>query len=327
VGCLKCKKKNTKKRIVKKQNELRTPHIDLWSIEENNANTSFRTHALNNLFCFFPGIGPKTESKLKSLGFKNWDDILQKKWPGREIPIFFKKLQKNIQETLAALQEKDILSISKKINRKYHWLLIPHLIDDFAYLDIETTGLEKNFNDITTIAVYYQNQFYNFIYNENFCDFPDFIHQISAIVTFYGLGFDLPFLKTKFNMDFPQLHLDLCFLLQKVGLRGGLKKIERKIGLRRGDVAELDGRDAVKLWDQYNTTGDRIYLETLIAYNNWDVFNLPFLLRFVYNELLNLYGLTGKILPKPNIENTSRWKVNPQVVEELKRNNLNPDNS
>lgn len=45
-------------------------------------------------------------------------------------------------------------------------------------------------------------------------------------------------------------HVDLMHVLRTVGLRGGLKKIQKTVGLDRGDdLSQLTGRDAVNLWN------------------------------------------------------------------------------
>jgi uncharacterized protein YprB with RNaseH-like and TPR domain len=54
------------------------------------------------------------------------------------------------------------------------------------------------------------------------------------LVTFNGLNFDVPMLYRNFpKLMLDQLHLDLCPTLRRVGLRGGLKRIEQQLGLLR----------------------------------------------------------------------------------------------
>ncbi len=82
------------------------------------------------------------------------------------------------------------------------------------------------------------------------------------------------------------LHFDTCFLLRSVGYSGGLKAIERNLGISRGLMSALDGYSAVLLWKRYKKTRDERYLETLLAYNAEDVLNLEFLLNFAYNNII-----------------------------------------
>src|SRR5437588_659336 len=82
--------------------------------------------------------------------------------------------------------------------------------------------------------------------------FPDAIADAQIIVSFCGTGFDLPFLRRAFRMDFPQLHIDLCFLLKRLGYSGGLKRIEKTLGLARSEETDgMDGMEAVQYWWDY----------------------------------------------------------------------------
>jgi len=63
-----------------------------------------------------------------------------------------------------------------------------------------------------------------------------------------------------------------------VGLKGGLKGVERAVGIARpGDLAQLDGWDAVRLWREH-LGGSPESLRTLVRYNTEDILNLEPLL-------------------------------------------------
>lgn len=52
------------------------------------------------------------------------------------------------------------------------------------------------------------------------------------MITFNGGPFDLPFIRRQFpGIKLPPAHIDLRFFLRQLGLRGGLKAIERRLGL------------------------------------------------------------------------------------------------
>jgi len=57
-----------------------------------------------------------------------------------------------------------------------------------------------------------------------------------------------------------------------VGLDGGLKQVERDIGVER-DRPDISGRDAVRLWREHESGVDGA-LDTLISYNREDAVNL-----------------------------------------------------
>src|SRR5258708_39941154 len=105
------------------------------------------------------------------------------------------------------------------------------------------------------------------------------------MVTFFGQGCVMRFLRRDFRMDFPQLHVDVCFLLKRLGYSGGLKKVEKILGIHRGDDTDgLDGMDAVRLWREY-VNGNERSLQTLLAYNAEDVLNMETLLHFGIEEM------------------------------------------
>ena len=74
---------------------------------------------------------------------------------------------------------------------------------------------------------------YTFVNGENLNEFNDFIEQYPAVATFYGKGFDIPFIGYALKADMKHLHFDVCFLLKRLGYKGGLKSIENQLGLSR----------------------------------------------------------------------------------------------
>jgi uncharacterized protein YprB with RNaseH-like and TPR domain len=70
---------------------------------------------------------------------------------------------------------------------------------------------------------------------------------------------------------------------RSLGLTGGLKAVEREVGIDR-DRPDLLGRDAVRLWREYER-GDEGALETLVSYNRDDTENLQTLIELVTTRL------------------------------------------
>jgi uncharacterized protein YprB with RNaseH-like and TPR domain len=56
-------------------------------------------------------------------------------------------------------------------------------------------------------------------------------------------------------------------------LKGGLKAVERKLGIKR-KLTEVDGFLAVQLWWDYVNNNNKFALASLLEYNKEDVLNL-----------------------------------------------------
>ncbi len=172
-------------------------------------------------------------------------------------------LNKNIERYRGFLSANDFMTLGYYIPKKMEWRAIPNYQGNIAYLDVETTGLSKDRDKLTTIAVFDGEKVHTFVQGKNLQDFKMFITQYPAIATFNGKSFDIPFIKHHLNMEIPHLHFDVCLLLRKIGIEGGLKKIEKRLNISRGIMSELDGFHAVKLWYRYKSTGKEEYLNTL----------------------------------------------------------------
>lgn len=184
------------------------------------------------------------------------------------------------------LQRRNQRFFSERLPRRELWRVFPEFSDSIAYLDIETTGLSPYEDDITVIGLYDGQDVHTFIRGENLRDFTNEIKQYRLLVTYNGAGFDLRFIGEEFpKLDLNQIHIDLRFPLRRIGLTGGLKAIEREVGIHRPKETDgLDGFDAVRLWKEYQR-GERESLDLLIAYNKEDIVNLKALMRIAYATL------------------------------------------
>lgn len=95
------------------------------------------------------------------------------------------------------------------------------------------------------------------------------------LYTFNGHCFDLPVIKKRLGLDLREKYdsIDLRYLCKKHGLAGGQKSIEKMLGIRR-ELPDMDGRDALYLWQNYVEYGNIDSLNTLLAYNQEDVMNM-----------------------------------------------------
>jgi len=74
------------------------------------------------------------------------------------------------------------------------------------------------------------------------------------------------------------MHTDLMYDCWRQNLKGGLKVVERQLGINRR-LTGVDRYIAVQLWYDYVNNNNKQALRTLLAYNEEDVVNLRVLRR------------------------------------------------
>lgn len=252
---------------------------------------------LQNTFCHLSGISPAKEQALWSQGIQSWDAALEApKAAGRKRAA---SVPEQIKESIVYLEENDPTYFADRLPSALQWRLFPHFRHSTAYLDIETTGLGAN-HSITTIALYDGESIFHYVQGKNLHNFTEDIKRYKLIVTYNGKTFDVPFIERYFNTRLEQAHIDLRYVLRRLGYSGGLKECERKLGIARNDLAEVDGYTAVLLWQDYKRNKNQKALETLLAYNILDVLNLEILLVKAYNEnLVDTPFQATRTLPVP----------------------------
>ncbi len=169
-----------------------------------------------------------------------------------------------------------------KLPAKEHYRLAKY--GRIAYVDIETTGLSKYYDKITMIGIYDGKNPKIYVRGDNLEDAREYLKEFDIVVTFNGKCFDLPFMEHKFKEKYDIIHLDLRYMLKEFGFSGGLKKIERELGVVRDEeVANVDGFEAVRLWRRYER-GDEEALRLLYKYNEEDIVNLKYLLEWYFEK-------------------------------------------
>jgi len=160
-----------------------------------------------------------------------------------------------------------------------------------AYLDIETTGLSWLDAEITIIGIYLVNgsdsRLVQLVGRDvNIDNLLEAVEGISAIYTYNGSRFDLPFIHGSLGIDLNAvaIHHDLMYDCWRCNLKGGFKAVEQQLGIPR-QLKGVNGWDAVLLWQRFQYYGDRDALATLLEYNKEDVMNLK-----VLRERLGLSG-------------------------------------
>jgi len=154
-----------------------------------------------------------------------------------------------------------------------------------AYLDIETTGFSRYDCDLTVIGVALEKgrkcrvvQLIEDDLSEK--DLLKALRGVDEIYSYNGSRFDLPFIETKIGVDLKGCfyHTDLMYDCWRQDLYGGLKAVEKQLGINRR-LKDVDGYMAVQLWWDYFNNNNEQALEILLEYNEEDVVNLRVLRR------------------------------------------------
>ncbi|AFE05718.1 hypothetical protein COCOR_04234 [Corallococcus coralloides DSM 2259] len=239
---------------------------------------------LLHTFQLIPGVGPWREKDLWSKGIRTWDDF-----PDGGIVISRKAdtaARERIAEARAALARRDLKDLARMVPPREHWRLFPEFQDDAVYFDIETDGSKTQVP--TVVSLFDAEGLHVYIQGRNMDALPEGLAKRRLWVTFNGSCFDVPVLKEYFgakNFPVPEAHIDLRFVTRRLGMGGGLKEIEDKLGVGRPPhLKGVNGYDAVLLWRAYLRRGDVEALRYLVEYNLYDSFQLRSLMDLAYNK-------------------------------------------
>ncbi len=228
---------------------------------------------LTRTFIHVPGVGERRERDLWRRGYTDWEAFLRLHPPGPWRDLIAQRLDRE--------------RAARDLPRREKWRLATAFAGRTAFLDIETTGLGMTGDTITCVGLSDGATVETFVRGRDLLRLPEAIERFDLLVTYNGSCFDLPILQAAFpSVDFAGFHhIDLRYPLHRLGLKGGLKGVERTLGLTRArEVEGADGYLAVLLWEKH-LAGHPRALATLLAYCLEDVVHLKPLLAHAYNRL------------------------------------------
>ena len=248
---------------------------------------------LEHSFIFLNGIGAATERGLWDRGLTHWRHFLAAATVPTIGPARKALYDRVVQDTWDDFRHARWRRVAGRFKAHEHWRFFEAFRARTVFLDIETNGRPIGHGDVTLVGLYGRHTMTTLIRHHNLTAerLQEELSNYDLIVTFFGSGFDLPYLCASYpRLELTHAHFDLCFAARRLGLRGGLKRIEAELGLTRStDVQGLDGGDAVNLWNAWQA-GDERAGETLCAYNEADVRNLEPLAEYVYRALRERHG-------------------------------------
>lgn len=231
---------------------------------------------LREALLHLPAIGPERVKDLHRRGLRSWDDLLNS--PPEDLPWPTAR-QERIADVLhsceAALARDDIDFFTRTLARCDQWRVLGHWFDRATYFDIETDGVHAGCR-ISVIACLHRGRLLTFTAGHNLDAFLDLLDDVDLLVSFNGASFDVPKVVDAFRIPtLPCPHVDLRWLCYYGNCRGGLKQIEKDLGIERPpDLEGVDGEQAVWLWQAYCDEGDREALTCLTRYCAADVLSL-----------------------------------------------------
>jgi uncharacterized protein YprB with RNaseH-like and TPR domain len=234
-----------------------------------------------NSFIPVSGVGETTERRLWESGVHTWDDF-DGEVPG---PAAAEDVWSFIDRARDRLDAGDAAFFASQFPSSSQWRFYENFREEACFLDIETTGLSEHRDDVTVVSLHRRGSTTTLVRDRGLTAeaLADELVDASLLVTYNGKRFDVPFLETAFDLSVDLPHLDLLYPCRRLGLTGGLKAVEKRVGIDR-DRPDLSGEDAVRLWREYER-GREEALETLVSYNRDDTANLERLVGEVTDRL------------------------------------------
>jgi uncharacterized protein YprB with RNaseH-like and TPR domain len=237
---------------------------------------------IENSFIPVDGVGETTERRLWERGVTHWDAFE----PSAVGDVTADRIESFIATAGERLDDGDAAYFREQFPSGEQWRVYENFRPDTCFLDIETTGLSQHRDDVTVVSLHRGGETTTLVKGRDLTTdrLQSELSAAQTLVTFNGKRFDVPFLETAFDVDVRVPHVDLMYPCRRLDLTGGLKTIERSVGIDR-DRPDLSGEDAVRLWHEYDRGGDEAALETLVSYNRDDTENLKSLMELVTNRL------------------------------------------
>ncbi len=240
---------------------------------------------LRESFVLLPRIGRVTERCLWRQGITDWNSYIA----APRVKGVSSETKERHDLLLSTARQKlidgDSSFFGPLLHSTEHWRLYPEFKDEALFLDIETG--ERGEVTVVGLATPY-GECHTLLRGSNLTrqNIQKLLAPAKLLVTFNGRSFDVPVIEKYFGMRIDTPHVDLMHACRRIGLTGGLKHIERELGIRRPDeLAVVNGAQAPELWRCWRATGDEHFLKLLMSYNEEDCVNLKRIADKIIPEL------------------------------------------
>lgn len=235
---------------------------------------------IRNSFVFLERINKKKEASFWRQEINSWNDFLQAgkiKGISKEKKFYY---DRKIKQARQALLNEDSVYFSEILPQKETWRLYGYFKEQCCFLDLEIDSYGK----IILLGIADEFNTKIFIRNVNLEKYliEKELKNYKLMITFNGSCFDLPKLRKQLKLEINVPHIDLKPICINLGLKGGLKEVEKQLNIRRPQ--NLRG-NPVDLWKAFHASGDNEWLDLLIDYNKEDVENLRGIMGWVYNKM------------------------------------------
>ena len=232
---------------------------------------------LEQSLCMMSGMSPEAECRLRRLGILTCRQLACE--AGRVMS------KSHAIRVRSAFAEWEMARDNGLIDWMVNHLPVGHRVralkdywSDAVFYDIETDGTAAA-SCITCISTLRNGEMRTFWRGRNLPEFLSEWAKAKILVSFNGKRFDTPIVCKAFGLTSIPAQIDLMDEAAHYGYRGGLKAVEKRVGFMRNVAGCRDGRDAVRLWSEYEQTKSEDILKVLQGYNQDDVLSLEFLAK------------------------------------------------
>lgn len=234
---------------------------------------------IESTFCHLPRVSLAVEKDLWRKGVRDWNELLCRS-AIHDDDTRYRELEQAVARSHVALALQNAAFFLSLLPESEWFRIYPDFRSNLRFLDIETDGLAEDAT-ITCLSVMDAGDMVTFTEPEGLDGAREVLTSSRIVVTFHGIGFDIPRLMRRFPEFCPRYQLDLARILRRHKIHGTLKDVASRFGWRseaRDGRVIADGREAAMAWRDFSESRNPAILEAICRYNQEDVRRLEFVL-------------------------------------------------